>query len=350
MDPKELAGADLRHVWHPFTQADEWEADGPPLIIDRAEGCELIDVHGKRYLDGVSSLWCNVHGHRHPALDAAVKAQLDRVAHSTLLGLASRPSIELATRLVAFANRIEGDSAPFQRAFFSDSGSSAVEVALKIAFQCQQQRGHTERTRFAALSEAYHGDTLGSVSVGGIDLFHEIYRPLLFDAARVTAPDRPDPAVEARLLERATNLFATEGHGIAALVVEPLVQGAAGMRMHSAGWLRRLARGKCHRHSDDSAHRGRGKCHANRRASEPVSHDGSPFALPTPCRRPLRATTTAATSACYLCTGFVSAPLSANPAANPPHPAVHRVAGSGPRPSANACSIARSPASNPGSP
>lgn len=239
--PDQLAAWDLAHVWHPFTQADEWEADAPPLIIERAEGVELIDVQGNRYLDGISSLWTNVHGHSHPHLLASVQAQLERVAHSTLLGLAGTPSILLAKRLVDLAARIPGETPPLTRVFYSDSGSTAVEVALKIAFQAHQQRGDTRRTRFAALSEAYHGDTVGSVSVGGIDLFHSIYRPLLFDALRVPAPDRADAAAEAACLQEARALFAAHGEEIAALVVEPLVQGAAGMRMHSAAYLRSLA-------------------------------------------------------------------------------------------------------------
>lgn len=240
--PEQLAAWDLAHVWHPFTQADEWEADSPPLIIERAEGVELIDVHGNRYLDGISSLWTNVHGHSHPHLLASVQAQLARVAHSTLLGLAGTPSILLAKRLVDLAARIPGETPPLTRVFYSDSGSTAVEVALKIAFQAHQQRGDTGRTRFAALSEAYHGDTVGSVSVGGIDLFHSIYRPLLFDALRVPAPDRADPVAEADCLKAAEALFAAQGEQVAALVVEPLVQGAAGMRMHSADYLRSLAK------------------------------------------------------------------------------------------------------------
>ena len=184
-DAKTLAEWDHAHVWHPFTQADEWEADGPPLIVDRAEGCTLIDVHGRRYLDGISSLWTNIHGHKNPLVDEAVRQQLDRVAHSTLLGLAGTPSIQLAKRVVELAKQIPGDTPACERVFYSDSGSTTVEVALKMAFQYQQQLGHSKRTRFAALSDAYHGDTIGSVSVGGIDLFHSIYRPLLFDAVRI---------------------------------------------------------------------------------------------------------------------------------------------------------------------
>ena len=234
---KDLAEKDRRYVWHPFTQMDEWlRAD--PLIIERGEGSFLIDVEGNRYLDGVSSLWVTVHGHRKRAIDRAVKAQIDRIAHSTLLGLANVPSIELAERLVAVAPR------GLTRVFYSDSGSTAVEIALKIAFQYQRQSGEKARTRFIHFANAYHGDTLGSVSVGGIDLFHEIYRPLLFQAIRVPAPHGrrcPDgldeeacgreslAALERTLVER--------GREIAGAIVEPLMQGAAGMIPQPRGWL-----------------------------------------------------------------------------------------------------------------
>lgn len=239
-DPKTLHQWDFEHVWHPFTQATEWEAAGEPLIVERAEGCTLIDVHGRRYLDGISSLWTNVHGHTHPAINAALKAQLDAISHSTLLGQAGVPSIVLAKRISDLLARIPGDGEPLTRTFYSDSGSTAVEVALKMAFQYHQQTGQTRRHRFAALSDAYHGDTIGSVSVGGIDLFHEIYRPMLFDAVRIPAPDHATVDEEAPCIEAAEALFAAHGDELAALVVEPLVQGAAGMRMHSADYLRRI--------------------------------------------------------------------------------------------------------------
>lgn len=218
-------------LWHPFTQHDEWIRQDN-LVIERAEGVWLVDVEGRRFLDGVSSLWCNVWGHRHPHLDAAVRAQLDRVAHSTLLGLTHPPAIELAERLTRLCG--------LDRVFYSDSGSTAVEVGLKIAFQAQQQRGEGRRTRFAALQEAYHGDTLGSVSVGGIPLFHEVYRPLLFDAVRLPSPLEAGAAEEAATLAEIEGLLRREGDTLAAVVLEPRVQGAAGMRMHSEAWLRRV--------------------------------------------------------------------------------------------------------------
>ncbi|MEC9389427.1 MAG: adenosylmethionine--8-amino-7-oxononanoate transaminase [Myxococcota bacterium] len=240
--PETLHRWDFDHVWHPFTQAMEWEDDGEPLIIEAAVGCTLMDVHGNQYLDGISSLWTNVHGHNHPTINRAIESQLQRVAHSTLLGQAGRPSIELARRLAVLLSRIDGPEPALTRTFYSDSGSTAVEVALKMAFQFHQQTGEKNRTRFAALTEAYHGDTMGSVSVGGIDLFHKMYRPMLFDAVRVPAPDRADPNEEDDCIQRARALFDAHGEAIAALVVEPLVQGAAGMRMHSPNYLQTIIR------------------------------------------------------------------------------------------------------------
>jgi adenosylmethionine-8-amino-7-oxononanoate aminotransferase len=217
-----LRALDLAHVWHPFTQMQLWPKD-EPLIIERAEGNWLIDTDGNRYLDGVSSLWVTVHGHRKSELDAAVIAQLGKVAHSTLLGLSNVPSIELAAKLVELAP--EG----LTKVFYSDSGSTSVEVALKMAYQYQQLSGKPSKRRFAALTEAYHGDTLGSVSVGGVDLFHERFRDLLFDVERVPVS-----------LEATRALFEKKGHELAAFVVEPLVQGAAGMLMQPRGYLKGL--------------------------------------------------------------------------------------------------------------
>ena len=211
------------HLWHPFTQMRDWASD-EPLMIERAEGAELIDTEGRRYLDGVSSLWCNVHGHRHPLIDGAIRDQLERVAHSTMLGLSHPGASELAARLV--------DLAPpgLDRVFFSDSGSTATEIALKMAFQYWQQLGgqHVRRTSFVSLNDAYHGDTIGSVSVGGIDLFHGAYRPLLFKSHQAAPGDIDD-------LERVIGMREEE---IAAVIVEPLVQGAAGMLVQPPGYLR----------------------------------------------------------------------------------------------------------------
>jgi adenosylmethionine-8-amino-7-oxononanoate aminotransferase len=225
----DLAAADRRFLWHPFTQQQGW-VEEEPVVVDRAEGTDLIDVEGRRYIDGVSSLWCNVHGHGHPRIDAAVREQLDRVAHSTMLGLSHRPGIELAQRLVELA------PPGLTRVFYSDSGSTAAEVALKMAFQYWRQRGE-ERTRFVSLRMAYHGDTIGSVSVGGIDLFHSLYRPLLFDTLHAEPGDLSD-------MER---MLSTHRGEVAAVIMEPLVQGAAGMLVHPDGYLRGV-RELCDRH------------------------------------------------------------------------------------------------------
>jgi adenosylmethionine---8-amino-7-oxononanoate aminotransferase len=226
----DLVAADRAHLWHPFTQQEGW-VEEEPLIVDRAEGTDLIDIQGRRYIDGVSSLWCNVHGHGHPRIDAALREQLDRVAHSTMLGLSHRPGIELAQRLVELA------PPGLTRVFYSDSGSTATEIALKMAFQYWQQRGEARRTKFVSLRMAYHGDTIGSVSVGGIDLFHSLYRPLLFDSLHA----EPGHAAD---MER---LLAEHEGEVAAVIMEPLVQGAAGMLVHPEGYLRDV-RELCDRH------------------------------------------------------------------------------------------------------
>ncbi len=236
-----LAALDHRFLWHPFTAQDEWEAAGPPVFIARGRGVYLEDTEGRVYLDGVSSLWANVHGHDHPRLRAALSAQAGAVMHSTLLGLSHAPAARLAAALVDAAAPLAGGGPPLQRVFFSDSGSTAVEVGLKIAFQAQQLRGETQRTRFAALTHAYHGDTVGAVSVGGIDLFHALYRPLLFDAVRLDSPSAARAAEEEACLAQARAALGAAGPTLAALVVEPLVQGAAGMRRHSPAFLRALA-------------------------------------------------------------------------------------------------------------
>jgi adenosylmethionine-8-amino-7-oxononanoate aminotransferase len=220
VDPAQL---DHDHLWHPFTQQQGWSEE-EPLVIERAEGSHLYDGAGRAYIDGTSSLWCNVHGHRHPAIDRAVAEQLGRVAHSTMLGLSHPGAAELAARLVAIA------PAGLARVFYSDSGSTAAEIALKMAFQYQRQRGggHARRGAFVKLRQAYHGDTIGSVSVGGIDLFHAAYGPLLFETHAAEPGDAAD-------LER---VLAAHGDEVAAVIVEPLVQGAAGILTHPPGYLR----------------------------------------------------------------------------------------------------------------
>jgi adenosylmethionine-8-amino-7-oxononanoate aminotransferase len=235
-----LVADDKAYVWHPFTQMQDWLAD-EPLIVERGEGSYLVDTEGRRYLDGVSSLWVTVHGHRKAELDAAIVDQLGRIAHSTLLGIANVPSIELARRLIGIA------PPGLAKVFYAENGASAVEIALKMAYQYWQHRGQTARTRFLSLDNAYHGDTLGAVSVGGIDLFHACFRPLLFPRLRAPSPycyrcplglQYPDCGIAcAEALGR--ELAAHPGE-VAAVIVEPLVQGAAGMLTQPPGYLRRV--------------------------------------------------------------------------------------------------------------
>ncbi len=233
---------DHAHLWHPFTPLADWESE-PPLIIERGEGVYLFDLDGKRYLDGVSSLWCNVHGHKHPALDAAIKDQIDKISHSTLLGVTHPTAIELARQLA------ERTPEGLTRVFFSDDGATAVEVALKMAFQYWRQKPDPEptRTRFLALGGAYHGDTLGDVSVGGVDRFHAMFGPLLFPTLRAPIPycyrcplNRERSECGIACLSEVERLLEKHSTEIAAIVVEPLVQGAAGMIVHPEGYLRGL--------------------------------------------------------------------------------------------------------------
>lgn len=221
---KELQELDKKYVWHPFTQMQDWLKDDP-LIIDRAEGNYLIDTNGKRYLDGVSSLWVNVHGHHKKEIDQAVKDQIDKLSHSTLLGLANTPSVELAEKLIAVAPK------GLAKVFYSDNGSTAVEVAIKMAYQYWQNTGRTNKKMLVHLSNSYHGDTLGSVSVGGIDLFYKVYRDLIF---KTIAFD------DLAHLEKLEELFKENHKQIAAFIVEPLIQGAAGMLLWPKGALKKI--------------------------------------------------------------------------------------------------------------
>jgi adenosylmethionine---8-amino-7-oxononanoate aminotransferase len=225
-----LRALDRDVLWHPFTQQRGWREEDAP-IIERAHGTTVIDTDGNEYIDGTSALWCNVHGHAHPAIDAAVRDQLAKVAHTTMLGLSHPTAIELGAKLVDLA---PGD---LSRVFYSDSGSTSVEVALKMAYQWWAQRGEWWRSRYVCLRNSYHGDTLGSVSVGGIDLFHGQYRPLLFEADQAVAGDLAD-------MER---LLVEGGDKVAAVIVEPLVQGAAGILTQPEGYLRGV-RELCDRH------------------------------------------------------------------------------------------------------
>lgn len=241
MNTAQLREWDNRYVWHPFAPMQAFRTEDAPIIAS-ADGFDLIDTDGKRYLDGISSLWCNVLGHRVPAIDQAVREQLDRVAHSTLLGLSSVPSIELARELV------ERTPEGLNKVFYSDSGATSVEVALKIAYQYHVQRADSPRRRdlFVRVSHAYHGDTIGTVSVGGIDLFHGTYGGLLFKTLGVPAPVAYrvpagfTPESYLAHCDAELERVLRENHEqIAALVMEPLVQGAAGILVHPSGYLKR---------------------------------------------------------------------------------------------------------------
>lgn len=231
---------DKAYVWHPFTQMKDW-LESDPLVIERGEGVYLIDIYGRRYIDGVSSLWCNVHGHRHPLIDRAIKEQLEKIAHSTFLGLTHPPGAELAKRLVEIA------PSGLKKVFYSDNGATAVEVALKMAFRYWQLKGESGRKKFISFVNAYHGDTIGAMSVSGIPLYTEAFRPLLFPSLRVHAPycyrchlRKTFPGCGMECLKELEEVLKKHHYECAALIIEPLVQGAAGMIVQPPGYLRRV--------------------------------------------------------------------------------------------------------------
>lgn len=262
-----LAQSDLAYHWHPFTQMRDWLRQ-EPIVIVSGKGATLCDAHGHSYLDANSSIWTNLHGHRHPTLNRALRRQLDKIAHCSALGLANEPAALLAQRLVA-ASCFRADAGvtqshqstfPFRKAFFSDDGSTAMEVALKLAYEFARRTGHSRKPRFLSLDGAYHGDTIGAVSLGHIDLFHRAYGGLLFKSEAVMAPycyrcpfNRAQPErADARLyrqchwecvdeVEQRFTLARQQGRPYAAFVVEPRMQGAAGMIPQPDGWLTRVA-------------------------------------------------------------------------------------------------------------
>ena len=236
---KELILKDKKYTWHPFTQMKDW-VEEDVLLVERGEGNYLIDASGNKYLDGVSSLWCNVHGHNIKELNNAISKQLKKIAHSTFLGLSHPEAIYLSEKLVEITPK------KLTRVFYSDSGSEAVEVAIKMAYQYWQQKKQKKKTKFAKLSNSYHGDTLGSVSVGGIELFHELYSPLLFETYEIPSPysyrwktgSNPQRVLE-ESLDVMEKTFKERGENIAAFVMEPMMQGAAGMINQPKGYISR---------------------------------------------------------------------------------------------------------------
>ncbi|HBA54124.1 adenosylmethionine--8-amino-7-oxononanoate transaminase [Syntrophorhabdus aromaticivorans] len=235
---RQLTEWDKKYIWHPFTQMKDYMG-AEPLIIERGEGCYLVDVDGNRYIDGVSSLWVLVHGHGKKELVDAIERQSKVLCHSTLLGLGNVPSVLLAKRLIDIVPR------GLSRVFYSDNGSTSVEIALKMAYQYWQQRGEKRKKRFISLTNAYHGDTIGSVSIGGIDLFHQVYRPLLFKTYKAPSPycyrcplklERQSCGLAC--VEAFEKVVRARRDEACAVIVEPLVQGAAGMIVQPAGWLK----------------------------------------------------------------------------------------------------------------
>jgi adenosylmethionine-8-amino-7-oxononanoate transaminase len=230
MSTNELAHFEKRHVWHPFTQMRDWEA-ADPLFIVSGLGVKLTDSDGKQYWDANSSLWVNIHGHGRREINEAIKAQLDRVSHSTMLGLTHPTAAILAERLVSIAPK------GLHRVFYSDSGSTAVEIALKMAYQYHCHRGEPGRSRFIALEESYHGDTIGAVSVGGIKLFHGIFRRLLFPVDFLPCPALAKNAEEAAA--HLEEMLLNKNDDVAGVILEPLIQGAGGMLLTPPGFLAR---------------------------------------------------------------------------------------------------------------
>lgn len=240
---RQLIEWDHRYLWHPFTQMQEWEQEDP-LIIERGKGSYLIDIDGKKYLDGTSSIWVNLHGHRHPALDRSLKKQIDKIAHSTLLGLSNQPAIELAQALIKLVPK------GLARVFYSDNGSTAVEVALKMAVQYWRQR-HPEagaKNSFLHLKLAYHGDTIGAVSVGNIEIFHSRFKPLLFPTVEAEPPycyrcplNLAYPSCQMACIDPIEQILKTRHRDLAGFIIEPLLQAAAGMVTQPPGYLKRIS-------------------------------------------------------------------------------------------------------------
>ncbi len=235
---KRYRECDNRYLWHPFTQMKEWAGE-PPVIITEGRGSFLKDINGRWYLDGISSVWVTTHGHRKAAIDLAIKNQLDKISHSTLLGLTHTPAIDLAKQLVATVPK------GISRVFYSDNGSTAVEIALKMAFQYWKLKGVKRKTRFLSLNNAYHGDTIGAVSVGGIELFHKIFSPLLFKSYRAPSPycyrcepGKKYPSCRLYCLKTMENIIKKYHKEIAGLIIEPVVQGAGGIIVSPKGYLK----------------------------------------------------------------------------------------------------------------
>lgn len=233
---------DLKYVWHPDTQMKQYEGNNyKPTLIEHGEGIYVYDADGNKYIDAVASWWVNTLGHSVPRLNKVLYEQASKIEHILLADFTHKPAIELAERLVKLAGE------PFSKVFYSDDGSTAVEVAIKMAYQYWYQKGQPQKKYFVSMTDSYHGDTLGSVSVGGIDIYKEVFNPLVFETLKVCAPycyrcpkglNKQDCNIDC--LKDVVKLFKERHNEIAAIIVEPLVQGAAGMRMYPAEYLNRL--------------------------------------------------------------------------------------------------------------
>ena len=239
-DRETLIAWDKDYLWHPFTQMRDWLAEDP-VIIERGDGVYLFDVEGNRYIDGIASMWTNVHGHNHPNLNAAIRNQLDKISHSTLLGYSNIPAIQLAQKLV------EITPIGLNKVFYSDNGSTAVEIALKMAFQYWQHKGQPEKNLFIRFDKAYHGDTVGAMSVGGIESFHHTFNSLLFKSIRVSDSETnyssksTTDKTKTRWLNAVDRAFSDHPGQIAGIILEPLIQGAGGMILSPTGYLKELS-------------------------------------------------------------------------------------------------------------
>jgi adenosylmethionine-8-amino-7-oxononanoate aminotransferase len=266
---KRLEEADKKYIWHPFTQMKEWLQEDA-VIISEGRDCFIKDIYGRWYLDGVSSLWVNIHGHRKEEIDKAIKEQIDKISHSTMLGLSNIPAIRLAEKLVRIVQKsfsgytlsltlpprgggkaqggdseLQTPSSELTKVFYSDNGSTAVEVALKMAFQYWKHKGIKRRNTFISLNNAYHGDTIGAMSVGGVDIFRKAYGPLLFKTYKAPSPycyrceiGKKYPKCGIACIRKIEKILKAHSDEIAALIIEPLIQAAGGMITSPQGFLK----------------------------------------------------------------------------------------------------------------
>lgn len=233
---KEIVALDKRRVWHPYTPMRRYIDEVDPLVIERSEGSRLFDVDGRSYIDANSSWWVATLGHNHPRLVEVLRGQASTLCHTSLAGVTHEPAARLAEELIGIA------PAGLSRVFYSDDGSTAVEVALKLSLQKAQNEGEPRRRRFVALDGAFHGETIGAASLGGVEVFRRPFASVLLECIHVPPPS--DDEGYSRAFEALSRVLVDEGDEIAAVVLEPLVQGAAGMRMYGAEYLRR-ARDLC---------------------------------------------------------------------------------------------------------